>query len=568
MTNQTYFLETFGCQMNILDSQLVEGQLRARGMRPVTTFHDADVILFNTCSVRQHAEDKVHARLGELRKLKKDRPEAIVGVIGCMAEREKEGVFVKAPHVDILCGPGELNQLPGLLDQVNERQERITALAGSLSRRTEVLQRALEYDSLEALDLSRAPGLEGNVLQSYIRVQRGCDKFCTYCVVPFTRGPERSRPASHIVEEARQLASRGCREITLLGQTVNSYVHQEDGVAVPFAKLLEKLNEVDEIDRIRFVTSFPADWDEDIFRVMRDYPRVMPYLHIPAQSGSDRVLKRMKRNYTASSYLKLMDTARKYLPDIALAGDIIVGFCGETDADFQETVELVRQVEYQSLYIFRYSPRPGTAADRVQDDDIPEEVKAARNSELLALQQSIQQKLREKQIGNTVEVLVEGFSKAARKARGETKGQVRTRGKSSPTFRVHENGGLHANVENGSPRLLPSNAGDATDARGTESPRAADFDLPAQASEQDRGTEVSTDKSDQLVGRTPHDAVVLFNAPASYIGAIVEVHIESATAHSLFGRLTGVQSPPRPPTQTTDSAPEKPAGQHALPIVS
>ncbi|MGE3182961.1 MAG: MiaB/RimO family radical SAM methylthiotransferase, partial [Phycisphaerae bacterium] len=315
MKNQTYFLETFGCQMNILDSQLVEGQLRARGMSAVNTFHDADVILFNTCSVRQHAEDKVHARLGELRKLKQERPEAIIGVIGCMAEREKEGVFVKAPHVDILCGPGELNQLPGLLDQVNQRHERITALAGTLSRRTEVLQRALEYDSLEALDLSRAPGLEGNVLQSYIRVQRGCDKFCTYCVVPFTRGPERSRPASHIVEEARQLASRGCREITLLGQTVNSYLHQEDGVAVPFAKLLEKLHEVEQIDRIRFVTSFPADWDEDIFRVIRDFPRVMPYLHIPAQSGSDRVLKRMKRTYTASSYLNLMDTSRKYLPD-------------------------------------------------------------------------------------------------------------------------------------------------------------------------------------------------------------------------------------------------------------
>lgn len=501
----TYFLETFGCQMNILDSQLVDAQLHALGLRPVATFRQADVILFNTCSVRQHAEDKVHARLGELKKLKLQRPEAVIGVLGCMAEREKEGVFVQAPHVDLLCGPGELNRLPGLLAEVWERHERVTALAGSLSRRTEALQRAMEYDSLEALDLARAPNLEGHVLQSYVRVQRGCDKFCTYCVVPFTRGPERSRPPEHIVEEARQLGARGCREITLLGQTVNSYVHQEDGKAVSFARLLERVHQVEEIDRIRFVTSFPADWDEDIFRVLRDCPKIMPYLHIPAQSGSDTVLKRMKRPYTAADYLRLLDTARRYLPHVAIAGDVIVGFCGETGAEFSETIRLVRTAQYQNLYVFRYSPRPGTAADRNQSDDIPEETKAARNAELLEVQQEIGAALRQRQIGRAAEVLVEGFSKQARKARGETKGQVRTRGKHSPTFRTYE--------------------------------------PPPQQSEQERGAEVGDDRSDQLVGRTPEDLVVHFEAGQGLIGAMVTVQIESATAHSLTGRVVSVLSP-------------------------
>ena len=507
MSSKTYFLETFGCQMNILDSQLIAGQLHAMGLQSVDRFDQADVILFNTCSVRQHAEDKVHARLGELRKLKQRRPEAVVGVLGCMAEREKEGVFVKAPHVDLLCGPGELNKIPSLLAEVWERHERVSALAGSLSRRTEVFQRALEYDSLEALDLSRAPSLEGRVLQSYIRVQRGCDKFCTYCVVPFTRGPERSRPAEHIVDEARMLVERGCREVTLLGQTVNSYVHQDDGKPVRFAELLERVQAVDGIDRVRFVTSYPADWDSDIFRVMRDCPKITPYLHIPAQSGSDAVLRRMKRGYTVSSYLELMDEARARLPRVALAGDIIVGFCGETEAEFEETIRLVRGVEYQQLYVFRYSPRPGTAADRNLVDDVPEEVKAARNTTLLDVQTEISRKLRLPYIGREVEVLIEGFSKLARKSRGETKGQVRTRGKASPSFRA------------GAP-VLPE-------------------------SEQDRGAEVSVERSSQLVGRTSGDLVVLFDAVPELIGAIARVYVESASSHSLMGRITEVISPAR-----------------------
>lgn len=551
----TYYLETFGCQMNVLDSQLVEGALRRRGLRPVTTYREADVVLFNTCSVRQHAEDKVLSRLGQLKRHKQRRPETVIGVIGCMAEREKEGLFLKAPHVDLLCGPGELNRLPALLEEVWERHEQVTALAGSLSRRTEVLQRALEADSLEALDLSRAAALDAaqseaalfeptasstssvddsstpsapwplGPLQSYIRVQRGCDKFCTYCVVPFTRGPERSRPPGHIVEEAKMLADRGCREVTLLGQTVNSYVHQEDGKPVRFAHLLERIHEeAPGIDRIRFVTSFPADWDEDIFRVMRDYPRVMPYLHIPAQSGSDRILKAMRRTYTAGEYLKLMDTARRYLPEISLAGDFIVGFCGETDDDFQQTVDLVRRVQYKSLFVFKYSPRPGTAADRNQPDDIPQEVKARRNNELLAVQAEIGLKHKQALVGRTVEVLVEGYSKFARRA------------------------AIVGNREGGT-GILPVQS-------------------PTQESEQDRGSEISREKSRQLVGRTPGDLIVVFDGEPAQIGALVNVRVESVSPLTLFGRLEAVVSPVRErPKPTEQSAPVVGFGK-ALPILA
>ena len=522
MAGAKYFLETFGCQMNILDSQLVEGRLRARGMTPVGNYRDADVILFNTCSVRQHAEDKVFARLGQLKGLKQSRPATIVGVIGCMAERVRRNLFVRAPHLDLICGPGELSELPTLLDQVRERREQVAALAGSQTRRARIPRHAGEDYRLETLDLSRSPNVGGSVLQSYVRVQRGCDKFCTYCVVPFVRGPERSRPPANIVAEARRLAGFGCREVTLLGQTVNSYAYEEDGGAVRFARLLERVHEVAGIDRIRFVTSYPADWDEDIFRVMRDYPRIMPYLHIPAQSGSDRILKAMRRNYTADSYLNLMDTARKHVPEIALAGDFIVGFCGETEEDFRQTVDLVRHVEYESLFIFKYSPRPGTKADRIADDDVPQEVKVRRNTELLAIQSEISHRHKQGLIGREVEVLVEGPSKAARKARGETSSQQRTRGKHSPAF---SGGGQSSSFAQGSRRSGP----------------------------QTRPTTDAGNPTIQLVGRTPGDLMAVFDTPPEHIGAVVKVYVESASAQTLSGRVTKIVSAARSPQGTTAS---------------
>jgi len=491
---RTYYLETFGCQMNVLDSQLVEGQLRELGMRRVDSARTADIILFNTCSVRQHAEDKVLSRLGRLKRLKQRRPGAIVGVIGCMAERRKEALFASVPHLDLLCGPGLLHRLPTLLEEVWDRHERVAALSGSQSRRIEVLQRSLENDEMEKLDLSRRPSPEDNVVQSYIRVQRGCDKFCTYCVVPFVRGPELSRPPAHILEEARMLADRGCREITLLGQTVNSYAYSENGRRVGLAQLLERVHAIDGIDRIRFVTSFPADWDEDIFRVVRGFPRVCPYLHIPAQSGSNRILKAMNRGYTVEEYLRLMDTAREYVPDIALAGDFIVGFCGETEEDFEATANLVRRVEYKGVFVFKYSPRPGTSAERAKTDDIPTDVKARRNNDLLAVQREISLRQKRAMIGQTVEVLVEGYSRPALRARAaEEAAQNPGAGAAAP---MPTESGIHASVH-------------------------------------------------QLTGRTPHDMIVVFDGDSSHIGALVNVRVDSVSPLTLLGQLTSVVSPRR-----------------------
>ncbi len=492
MKAKTYSLETFGCQMNVLDSQLIEGELRAMGLSPVDASEQADVILYNTCSVRQHAEDKVLSRLGRVKFVKQRKPHVIIGVIGCMAERMRDALLVGYPQVDLLCGPGELNRLPGLLRDVWKRHEQVMALAGTESRRTNLLKRAFEYDSLEQLDMSRRPDPRAGVLQSYVRVQRGCDKFCTYCVVPFVRGKERCRPPAHIVEECRRLAEAGTREITLLGQTVNSYAYEDDGRVFRLAQLLEEVHAIEGIDRIRFVTSYPADWDDDIFRVMRDYPRVCPYLHIPAQSGSDRMLKAMKRGYTAAEYLKLMDRARNIVPDIALAGDFIVGFSGETEEDFQQSVALVQRVQYKSIFVFKYSPRPGTAADRALADNVPENVKVRRNNDLLAAQSEIAGPQKQTLIGQTVAVLVEGYSKAARKVQADGNGD------GAPEQTQH------------------------------------DPDTP--------GIRAS---ANQLIGRTPHDLITVFDGPADLIGALVNIKVESASPLTLFGRVQDVVSPAR-----------------------
>ena len=515
MRPATYFLETFGCQMNVLDSELVDGQLRALGLRAADSIRDADVVLFNTCSVRQHAEDKVLSRLGHLKAVKRRRPELVVCVIGCMAERQKEDLFVAVPHLDLLCGPGELHRLPGLLEEAWDRHEQVAALAGSLSRRTAVLQRAFEYDSVEELDRSRPAAVGERVLQAYVRVQRGCDKFCTYCIVPFVRGAERSRPPENIVEEVRHLAARGCREVTLLGQTVNSYRYPENGHTVRLAKLLERVHAVDGLDRIRFVTNFPADWDEDIFRVLRDYPRICPYLHIPAQSGSDRILKAMKRGYTVAEYLRLMDTARQYVPDLALAGDFIVGFCGETDVDFQATVELVRRVQYKSVFVFKYSPRPGTAADRGQADDVPMEVKAARNHELLAVQSEIGLQQKRALVGTTVEVLVEGFGKR----------DVTQTPDAAPAIET--------------PQAPPARANPNPGRKSGASPPATCV------AGSDGGSDRGGSHRRQLTGRTPHDLITVFDGDPVLVGALVRVRVEAATPLTLLGRLEFVLSPAR-----------------------
>jgi len=472
---KTVYLETMGCQMNVLDSELVLGQLRALGFQPTQQMTQADVVLINTCSVRDHAEQKVLSRLGALKKPKQAKPDMVIGVIGCMAERDPDGIFDKMPHVDLICGPGELNKVPALIEDVRTNRTRAIALAQSLSRKSTPTQRALEYDSVEALDLAREPAADQNVTQSYIRVQRGCDKFCTFCVVPFTRGAERSRPASAIVDEARMLADRGAKEITLLGQTVNSYVNQEDGRPVRFAELLERVSAVAGVERVRFVTSYPGDFTDDILAAMRDVPQVCEYLHLPAQSGSDPVLRRMRRQYTVAQYLELVERARDTVPSLTLASDFIVGFCGETEEDHHRTMELVERCRFKNIFVFKYSPRPGTVADKRDADDVPELVKRRRNTELLALQAGISFSANQKLLGSTVEVLVEGYSKAA---------------------------------------------------------------LKAQEAEQSRGAEVGWKKSDQLVGRTRGDQIVVFRGDSRQIGGFAQVKITAATALTLHGALS------------------------------
>ena len=404
---KTLYLETMGCQMNVLDSELVAGQLRAMGYGLTTEMQSADVVLINTCSVRQHAEDKVLSRLGALKKPKAGNPEMVVGVIGCMAERDPDGLIAKMPHIDLICGPGELNKIPAMIEEVLERRGRAIALSHTQSRKSTPLERALQYDSVEALDLSRSAAISENVLQAYVRVQRGCDKFCTFCVVPFTRGPERSRPAQAIVDEAKMLVDRGVKEITLLGQTVNSYVNQEAGREVRFSDLLERLDGIEGLSRIRFVTNHPGDFGDDVLEAMRDLSKVCEYLHLPAQSGSDAVLHRMRRQYTARQYDELIARAREYVPEVTIASDFIVGFCGETEEDYAETVAMVERSRFKNIFVFKYSPRPDTVAYQRIVDEVPDEVKRRRNIELLAVQERISMAANRKLIGGVVEILVE-----------------------------------------------------------------------------------------------------------------------------------------------------------------
>ena len=504
MTRKLY-LETFGCQMNVLDSELVLGQLRAHGYEPTDARDDADVIIYNTCSVREHAEQKVWSRLGELRARKRDEPHLVIGVIGCMAERDGTNIFKKYPHVDVLCGPGELDKLPALVHnavmQARQRHSSATAgrpqvaLMGTNVRRSSTLQAA--EDNLELLDLSRSVSPGDDVVQSYVRITRGCNKFCTYCVVPYTRGPEVHRPPQNIVDEVRKLTDAGAREVTLLGQTINHYHFDHgDGRRTSFGQLLYMIHEaVPSLPRLRFVTSFPRDFDDEALQAMRDCQRICRYLHVPAQSGSDRILKLMNRGYTSRQYTDLIDRARDGMPDVCIVSDFIVGFPTETDDDFAATVELVRRCRFKNSFIFKYSPRPGTVAIDRFEDDVPEHVKRVRNNELLAVQQAISAGSNREMIGRTVEVIVEGESKLVSRQNRSV----------HPASNV-ELGWETRSARTGKPTAPPWERGHA--------PRTT-----------------------QLVGRTRGDQVVCFEGDASLKGAILRVAVTDAQNLTLFGRL-------------------------------
>jgi len=405
------YIETVGCQMNMLDSELVVASLRKAGYEVVGTPAQADTILFNTCSVRQHAEDKIYSALGRLKHAKRHHPGKIIGVLGCMAQKDQKLIFERAPFVDLVVGPGQLHQIPELIAKVaaGAGQQMEVSLDRTAGSRSEIEQSFESYDPL------RDPEMRPTPYQAFVRIMIGCDKFCTYCIVPSVRGPEQSRPAAHILAEARQLAAEGCQEITLLGQTVNSYRHRDGERTWRLSDLLAALEDVDGLKRIKFVTNYPKDMTDDLLCAVRDLPRCSHYLHVPAQSGSNEVLKRMKRGYSVEHYRDMLDRVRDMVPQASVTSDFIVGFCGETEDEFQETVDLVRESRFKNSFIFKYSERPGTKSADRYPDDVPDDVKRRRNNELLAVQNAISEEDNLPLVGTDVEVLVEGPSKASQK---------------------------------------------------------------------------------------------------------------------------------------------------------
>jgi tRNA-2-methylthio-N6-dimethylallyladenosine synthase len=405
------YIETVGCQMNMLDSELVVASLRKEGYELTASIRDADTILFNTCSVRQHAEDKIYSALGRLKDLKQRHPDKVIGVLGCMAQKDQSLIFQRAPYVDLIVGPGQLHQVPALVREI--RQQGGQRLEVSLGRK-EGTRVEIER-SHESFDPLRDPTMRPTPFQAYVRIMIGCDKFCTYCIVPSVRGPEQSRPPADILAEARQLAGEGCKEITLLGQTVNSYRYRAGEQTWRLSDLIAGLHAIDGLERIKFVTNYPKDMTDDLLAAVRDLPKCSKYLHVPVQSGANTVLQRMKRGYTVEDYREMLARTVEWIPGVAVTSDFIVGFCGETDEEFAQTVELVRESRFKNSFIFKYSERPGTKGAELYADDVPDEVKRRRNNDLLELQNRISEEDNQAFLGREVTVLVEGPSKSSEK---------------------------------------------------------------------------------------------------------------------------------------------------------
>ncbi len=414
-----FHIETLGCQMNVLDSELASAALIEAGFALATSREEADLVLFNTCSIRQHAEDKVYSALGRLKPWKTANPGKMIGVLGCMAQKDKESIFRRASHVDLVLGPGQLERLPGLVRDIFEARQTAKVLSEEprlpLQRLEISLDRARSgheevRESFRKFDPHRLPEVRENRFQAMVRIMFGCDKFCSYCIVPSVRGPEQSRDPREIEEEIRVLADQGCREITLIGQTVNSYRYKSGERTFRLPDLLEAAAGIEGIRRIRFVTNYPKGMTDDLLQAVRDLPKVAPYFHVPAQSGSESVLKRMRRHYRPEEYFELLQRIRETVSAAAITSDFIVGFCGETEEEFLQTKEMVRTGRFKNSFIFKYSERPGTKAAELYSDDIPEETKRRRNNELLEVQDEISLELNREFLGETVEILVEGPS--------------------------------------------------------------------------------------------------------------------------------------------------------------
>ncbi|MGH9351546.1 MAG: tRNA (N6-isopentenyl adenosine(37)-C2)-methylthiotransferase MiaB [Terriglobia bacterium] len=397
---KTFFMETFGCQMNVHDSEKVSGALIARGYRPAANCGDADLILYNTCSIREKAAQKVFSHLGAFKKAY-GGTQKMIGVLGCVAQQEGERIFERAPQVNLVCGSASYSRIAELVSRLEAGERRVTGLS-------------LDTDECFETEITS----RGNPFRAYITIIEGCDKTCSYCVVPMTRGPERSRASASVLEEARQLASRGYTEIQLLGQTVNSY-RDPSPSRMTFPELLLRVAEVPGVRRVRFTTSHPMDFGPGIVRAIESSPVLCNHIHLPAQSGSTRVLREMKRTYTRDGYLEKIGCIRSAKRDISISTDIIVGFCGETGHDFEETLSLLDEVEYDQVFAFKYSPRPNTVAGSMEDS-VPEEEKGRRLALLQERQREIQLRRNQALIGSEFEVLVEGFQPKLGQSVGRT----------------------------------------------------------------------------------------------------------------------------------------------------
>ena len=397
---KSVFIKTYGCQMNVYDSERMGEALVEAGYRPVEAPDSADMIILNTCHIREKAAEKVYSELGRLKKLKQKNADMVIGVAGCVAQAEGQEIIRRAPSVDLVFGPQTFQELPAMLAELDGQRSRGT---GKGIVRTEFPAE----EKFEALVVAKRKPLTRSP-SAFVTVQEGCDKFCTFCVVPYTRGADVSRAAEDIEAEVQALAAEGVSEITLLGQNVNAWYDQHADISL--GGLLRRLAACQGIERLRFTTSHPRDMDDNLIQAHGDLAELMPYLHLPVQAGSDKILAAMNRQHTAESYLRLVEKIRQARPDIALSSDFIVGFPGETDVDFEATMELVREVDYAQASSFKYSPRPGTPAAE-EEDQVAEDVKAQRLEALQALLNEQQLAFNQAQIGKTLPVLFEKCGK-------------------------------------------------------------------------------------------------------------------------------------------------------------
>ena len=407
------YVETYGCQMNISDGELMEGILVEKGYEVSTSAEEADVIIVNTCAIREHAEERVLGRVGQLYGIKKERPEVIIGVTGCMAQRLGDNLLQRAPYVDLVMGPDGYRSLP-------EQLERIHIGAKSMPSRSSKKR----GPQLAVLDLDVGENYEGLVqrrtspVSAWVPIQRGCDHKCTFCIVPYVRGPEKNRKSSDILNEVREIAEAGRTEVTLLGQTVNSY--ESDGVS--FHELLRSVARIDGIRRVRFTSPHPNDVTPELLRVMAEEPAICEQLHLPLQSGNDKVLRRMLRRYTVDTFLEKVTLARDLIPDLSLSTDIIVAFPGESEDQFEDTLDLLRQVRFDDAYTYKYSLRDGTPATRFPESDfLSNEEAQIRLTKLIEVHRSIQNDINKGEVGRIEEVLVEKKGRETSQVLGRTR---------------------------------------------------------------------------------------------------------------------------------------------------